>query len=67
MAARLRPFTALADRQAYFMASLAAAQEKFAALPDRLVVIRAATEKATLDERAQASIGQLVSWVLIHC
>lgn len=65
VAERLRPFAEIADRQAYFMTSLTAAQEITATVPKRLVVARAATQKATLDERAQASIGQLVSWVLI--
>jgi ABC-2 type transport system permease protein len=61
----IQPFANPTERQGYFMNNLALAQAKFAGLPNRLIITRAASEKASLDERAQASIGQLVSWVLI--
>lgn len=65
-AERLQPFADEAARQAYFDASLAEAQKVLANAPDRAEVIQAATpEGFNYDPAAQASAGQLITWVFI--
>ena len=64
-AEKIRPFPNTTDRQAYFLERSAAALQKMAAAPPRVELTMAASEKASLDERAQASVGQLVTWVLL--
>jgi ABC-2 type transport system permease protein len=64
-AEELRPFNSQAEKQAYFLERMAAALQKIIAAPARLQMVQAASEKASLDERAQASVGQLVTWVLL--
>ena len=64
-AERVRSFNNPAERQAYFMDRLSAAQAMFAAAPNRVEWVQANTQGAPLDSRAQASVGQLVTWVLL--
>lgn len=65
-AERLRPFANEAERQAYYDEALAAAQELLAAAPDRLEVTRPELPANTrYDPAAQASAGQLITWVFI--
>jgi ABC-2 type transport system permease protein len=62
----IRPFTSVEERQAYFAASLAAAQQAFQAAPRRLSYTRPPEAKQTSFSMAsQASTGQLVTWVFI--
>ena len=62
---RARPFNSQAELQAYFMDRLWAAQAAVAVAPNRVEWVQAKTQGAPLDSRAQASIGQLVTWVLL--
>lgn len=65
-AERLRPFASQTDRRAYFEASLTLAQESLMEAPARLTVTRPETPaRARYDPAAQASAGQLITWVLI--
>jgi ABC-2 type transport system permease protein len=62
----IKPFASDAERQAYFTASLAAARAAFAATPSRVVVTQPATAvQAGFNGNAQASAGQLITWVFI--
>ena len=62
----IKPFASDAERQAYFTASLAAARAAFAATPSRVVVTQPATTiQASFNGNAQASAGQLITWVFI--
>jgi len=65
-AERLRPFASAADRQAYFEASLRAAQAAFAAAPSGVQLTHPAASPAPdFNGNAQASAGQLITWVFI--
>lgn len=65
-AERLQPFADEAARKTYFDASLAAAQTALAGAPDRVTTTQAATpEGFNYDPAAQASAGQLITWVFI--
>ena len=65
-AERVKPFAGAAERQAYFDASLAAARTAFAAAPSRVAVTQpAAAAAGGFNGNAQASAGQLITWVFI--
>mgnify|MGYP003921022581 CR=1 FL=1 len=65
-AASIRPFATTAEREAYFDEALAAAQRRMATAPQRLeVVIANTTGRVGYDPAAQASAGQLITWVFI--
>jgi ABC-2 type transport system permease protein len=66
-AERLRPFATEAERTAYFEDALARARAAFDAAPARLSVTQPvnAAALAADDAGAQASAGQLITWVLI--
>ena len=65
-AERIQPFTGQAERQAYFDASLAAARSAFAAAPSRVQITRPANVvQGSFNGNAQASAGQLITWVFI--
>ena len=65
-AERVKPFAGAAERQAYFDASLAAARAAFAAAPSRVAVSQpAAAAAGGFNGNAQASAGQLITWVFI--
>ena len=62
----IRPFAGPAERQAYFDASLAAAHAAFAAAPRRVTITQpAAAATGAFNGNAQASAGQLITWVFI--
>jgi len=62
----IRPFPSVEERQAYFAASLVAAQQAFDAAPQRMSVTYPSETKQTgFSMAAQASTGQLVTWVFI--
>jgi len=62
----IRPFTSAVERQAYYAASLTAAQQAFQAAPQRLSYTHPPEAKQTSFSMAsQASTGQLVTWVFI--
>lgn len=66
---RLLPFTDQAQREVYFSQSLSIAQSLFEAAPDRVRSTRPPTAPADgedeFDQSAQASSGQLITWVFI--
>ena len=65
-AAAIQPFSGPAERQAYFDASLAAARAAFAAAPSRVTITQPAAAAANaFNGNAQASAGQLITWVFI--
>jgi ABC-2 type transport system permease protein len=65
-AERRRPFANAAARQEYFAASFAQAQTLLAATPRRLEITRPPTPQRTRpNPAAQASAGQLITWVII--
>jgi ABC-2 type transport system permease protein len=65
-AERIAPFAGAAERQAYFDASLAAARAAFAAAPSRVQATRpASVTQGRFNGNAQASTGQLITWVFI--
>jgi ABC-2 type transport system permease protein len=65
-AEQIRPFESSASKQAYFEASLTSAQRSMDEAPQRVDVIRAATQdEIDYDPRANSSAGQLVTWVFI--
>jgi ABC-2 type transport system permease protein len=65
-AERRRPFANAAARQEYFAASLAQAQTLLAATPRRLEITRPPTPRRPRpNPAAQASAGQLITWVII--
>ncbi len=64
-AERIAPFASPQARQAWYEASLGEAQALLAAAPSRLAVAQAAPPSGAYDPAAQASAGQLITWVLI--
>jgi ABC-2 type transport system permease protein len=65
-AERRRPFANTAARQAYFAASFAQAQTLLASTPRRLEITRPPTPRRLRpNPAAQASAGQLITWVII--
>jgi ABC-2 type transport system permease protein len=65
-AGRRRPFANDAERQEYFAASFKQAQVLLAEAPGRLEVTRPQTPRqARYNPAAQASAGQLITWVII--
>jgi ABC-2 type transport system permease protein len=65
-AERIRPFETSAARQAYFDASLAAAQTLLAQSPARIaVVVGTAKDQIAYDSAASSSAGQMITWVFI--
>jgi ABC-2 type transport system permease protein len=65
-AERRRPFADAAAQQEYFAASFAQAQTLLAVTPRRLEVTRPPTPRRTRpNPAAQASAGQLITWVII--
>jgi ABC-2 type transport system permease protein len=67
-AERVRPFADEAERQSFFEASLRQAQSLVAAAPTRMVTTEAIaleSEGSEIDTAAQASAGQLITWVFI--
>jgi ABC-2 type transport system permease protein len=62
----IRPFASVEERQTYFTASLAAAQQAFKAAPQRMsITYPSETKQTSFSMAAQASTGQLVTWVFI--
>jgi len=62
----IRPFASVKERQAYFTASLTAAQQAFTSAPQRMsTTYPAGTKQTSFSMAAQASTGQLVTWVFI--
>lgn len=61
----IKPFTNQSEGEDYFAASFASAQAIYQDVPQRIVVGRAGSQKGAYDQRAQASIGQMVMWVFI--
>jgi ABC-2 type transport system permease protein len=64
-AERIQPFASAAERQAYFQAALDAARAAFAAAPGRVEVTHPAVIQPSFNGNAQASAGQLLTWVFI--
>ena len=65
-AERIRPFESAAARQAYFDASLAAAQTSLARSPARVAVVAGtAKDQIEYDAAASSSAGQMITWVFI--
>ncbi len=65
-AERIRPFETAAARQAYFDASLAAAQTLLAQSPARIAVVAGtAKDQIEYDSAASSSAGQMITWVFI--
>lgn len=62
----IQPFASEAERQSYFEASLALAQNIQRDAPERVTVIEGVTEdQIEYDPRANTSAGQLITWVFI--
>jgi ABC-2 type transport system permease protein len=62
----IQPFASDAEKQAYFDASLALAQDIQSGAPERVTVIEGTTEdQVEYDPRANTSAGQLITWVFI--
>ncbi len=65
-AERISPFASEAARQAYFDASLQAAEAALSQAPERVAVAQGATrDPIEYDPRANSSAGQLITWVFI--
>ena len=65
-AERIQPFETAAARQAYFDASLAAAQTSLARSPARIAVVAGtAKDQIEYDAAASSSAGQMITWVFI--
>jgi ABC-2 type transport system permease protein len=67
-AEEIRPFADAAARQTFYDSAKADAQALFAEQPDRIVVTKSGTvgaDQATWTSQAQASAGQLITWVFI--
>lgn len=63
---QLQPFQTDPEKQNYFLRSLEKARESLAVLPSRLIKkVVFINEVEEIDSAAQASAGQLVSWVMI--
>lgn len=66
LAEAVKPFATLAEQAAYQAAAQTAAQAALAAAPQRLLVTRAVVaDTVDYDPAANASAGQLVTWVVI--
>jgi ABC-2 type transport system permease protein len=62
----IQPFASEAEKQAYFEASLALAQDIQLNAPERVAVVEGNTEdQVEYDPRANTSAGQLITWVFI--
>ncbi len=62
----IQPFTSEAEKQTYFEASLKLAQDIQKETPERVTVIQGSTpDEVDYDPRANASAGQLITWVFI--
>lgn len=62
----VKPFASPSARRSYFDESLVLAKNIQAEAPERVVIIRGATpERIEYDPRANASAGQLITWVFI--
>jgi linearmycin/streptolysin S transport system permease protein len=62
----VKAFASSAERQAYFEQSLAMAQNIQAQAPEHVVIVRGSTpDRVEYDPRANASAGQLITWVFI--
>jgi ABC-2 type transport system permease protein len=62
----MQPFASEAEKQAYFEASLKRAQDIQKEAPERVTVIAGSTpDEVDYDPRANASAGQLITWVFI--
>jgi ABC-2 type transport system permease protein len=62
----IRPFASQAEREAYFNASLQAAQAQLSAAPQRIAATQGTTiEKVDYNPAANSSAGQLITWVFI--
>jgi ABC-2 type transport system permease protein len=65
-AERVRPFASAGERQAYFVAALAAAGTQLADAPERLTTTQGTTaDQVEYDPAANSSAGQLITWVFI--
>jgi len=65
-AQQVKPFASAAERQAYFDASLSAAETLMAQAPDRMTTTQGATaDQIEYDPRANSSAGQLITWVFV--
>jgi len=65
-AERRQPFGSLAERQAYFAASLEQARAAYDAAPDRILSTLPETiNTREYDQGAQAATGQMVTWVFV--
>jgi ABC-2 type transport system permease protein len=65
-AAQIRPFTAEAERSAYFDSALAAAQSQINTVPERITITQAVvSDEIDYDPGANSSAGQLITWVFI--
>jgi len=64
-AERIRPFTSPAERQAYFDAALKHTTQLLAQAPSRLNVTKPSQIAPDFNPAAQASAGQLITWVFI--
>lgn len=62
----IQPFASEAERQTYFDASLTLAQKLQKEAPERVTVTEGSTpDKVDYDPRANASAGQLITWVFV--
>jgi ABC-2 type transport system permease protein len=62
----LQPFASEAERQAYFEESLQRAQQIQKEAPERVTVTEGSTpDEVDYDPRANASAGQLITWVFV--
>jgi len=62
----IRPFASATERQAYFAASLAAAQAEMSNAPMRVAAIQGSTpNQIEYNPRTNSSAGQLITWVFI--
>jgi len=60
------PFASEAERQVYFQQSLELAQRIQSQTPDRITIVEGSTpDQVTYDPRANASAGQLLTWVFV--
>ena len=62
----IQPFASESEKQSYFQTSLKLAQDIQKEAPDRVTVIEGSTpDEVDYDPRANASAGQLITWVFI--
>jgi ABC-2 type transport system permease protein len=65
-AEHIKPFQNEAARQAYFDASLQAAETQISSAPNRMVELQGSTQNTdSYDPRANSSAGELITWVFI--